>query len=63
MNDQNVEIVSYMVTKLMNDMCSQAKIEMKSNTLHLNSKFNKKSGKVINLEYAVNLCDKIFTYR
>ena len=28
-NDQNVEIMCYMVTKLMNDICRQAKSEMK----------------------------------
>lgn len=63
MNNQNVEIICYMVTKLMTDLCKQAKIEIKRDTVIQNAKFNKKSGKVINLDYADAMCHKMFTYR
>lgn len=33
-NDQNVEIMCYMVVKLMNDMCKQAKLDIKNGTIH-----------------------------
>lgn len=55
-NDQNVEIMCYMVNKLMLDLVKQAKVEIKKDTIHLNAKFNKKSGKVINLDYADSMC-------
>jgi hypothetical protein len=28
-NNQNIEIISYMIIKLMNDLCKQAKIDLK----------------------------------
>ena len=52
-----------MILKLMNDLCKQAKLDMKHNNLANNSKFNKKNTKVINLDYADNMCQKIFSYR
>ena len=62
-NDQNVEIMCYMVNKLMEDLCSQAKAEYTNNVNFNSAKFLKKGNKVINLEYADNMCLKLFEHR
>lgn len=62
-NNQNVEIICYMVNKLMIDLCKKAKIEIKKDTIAQSAKFNKKGGKVINLDYADAMCHRIFNYR
>lgn len=62
-NDQNIEILSYMINKLMIDLVKTARVEMKNGSLHSNAKFNKKSNKSINLEYADQICQKLFSYR
>ena len=43
-NDQNIEIMCYMMDKLMTDLCRQAKQDLKDE--------KKRSNKVINLDYA-----------
>lgn len=63
-NDQNIEIICYMMNKLMADLCKQAKNDMKPATNQFNSKYKqKKNAKVINLDYADNVCQKLFSYR
>jgi len=57
-NDQNVEIMCYMITKLMNDICRQAKSEMKQQESS-GTKITKKSplqSKVINVDYCESSC-------
>ena len=60
-NDQNIEIICYMLTKLMADLCKQSKTE-KGGAVY-NSKTGKKVVKVINLDYADSICSKVFLYR
>ena len=55
-NDQNVEIMCYMMNKLMIDLCKQVKKEELGNT-------PKKSGKAINLDYADKVCQNLFEHR
>jgi len=50
-----------MITKLMADLCRQSKTE-KSGAV-FNSKTGKKVVKVINLDYADSICQKLFTFR
>lgn len=56
-----------MVDKLMTDLCKQAKIEWKnaaSNQQAKDAKLpTKKNPKVINLDYADNVCQKLFAHR
>jgi len=49
-----------MIQKLMNDLCRQSKLETKA---MLASKNFKKNPKIINLEYADTMCQKLFSYR
>lgn len=51
-----------MMSKLMADLCRQAKNEGKSASV-FNSKTGKKVVKVINLDYADSICQKLFTFR
>ena len=60
-NDQNIEIISYMMTKLMTDLCKQSKNEGRSSVY--NSKTGKRVIKVINLDYADAICQKLFSFR
>ena len=55
-NDQNIEIMCYMMNKLMNDLSKQAKLELKEDV-------KKKSNKVINLDYADKICQNLFEHR
>ena len=58
-NDQNVEIMCYMITKLMTHLVKDAKKAMKED------KFpeKKNSKKTITLEYGENLCKNLFEHR
>jgi hypothetical protein len=60
-NDQNTEIICYMVSKLMADLCRISRNEGKS--AGYNAKTGKKVIKVINLDYADVICQKLFTQR
>jgi hypothetical protein len=51
-----------MISKLMTNLYKQAKVEIKNNAVGPNSRFAKKN-KVINLDYADNLCHKLFSFR
>lgn len=56
-NDQNIEIMCYMINKLMMDLIKQARFDMKNNTVHLNLKYsnnasNKKGRKTLSLDFA-----------
>ena len=59
-NDQNIEIICYMMTKLMSDLCRQSKNDNKTS---YNTKTGKKVVKVINLDYTDVICQKIFLFR
>ena len=59
-NDQNIEIMCYMMNKLMIDLCKQARQEFKGNE---SPKKHKKSPKVINFEYADNICQRLIELR
>lgn len=61
-NDQNIEIICYMMSKLMADLCRLSKAEGKAASTY-NSKTGKKVVKVINLDYADSICQKLFTFR
>ena len=56
-NDQNVEIMCYMLNKLMVDLCKQAKNEMKED------RPAKKPSKAINLDYVEKICNQLFEHR
>ena len=58
-NDQNIEIITYMLNKLMGNLCKLAKNEIAAGQV---SK-EKKQKSVINLEYVDNICQKVFGYR
>ena len=60
-NDQNTEIICYMVSKLMADLCRISRNE--GNRGGYNAKTGKKVIKVINLDYADVICQKLFTQR
>jgi len=65
-NDQNIEIMTYMISKLMTDLCKQAKVDFKTPVSAAQKEkynTNKKSPKVINLDYADNMCQKLFSHR
>jgi hypothetical protein len=49
------------MSKLMADLCRQSRNEGKSGSY--NSKTGKKVVKVINLDYADSICQKLFTFR
>lgn len=51
-----------MMSKLMADLCRQSRNEGKSGSV-FNSKTGKKVVKVINLDYADSICQKLFTFR
>ena len=57
-----MEIICYMMSKLMADLCRQSRNEGKSGSV-FNSKTGKKVVKVINLDYADSICQKLFTFR
>ena len=58
-NDQNVEIMCYMMNKLMIDLCKQAKHEFKTG----DPRKQKRSTKVINFDYADKICHMLIDMR
>ena len=52
-----------MITKLMRDLCHLSKSESSKAASVYNSKTGKKVVKVINLDYADSICQKLFTLR
>ena len=56
-NNQNVEIMCYMMNKLMINLCRLAKNEMKDDNYSNHIKpTGKKSSKIITIDYADNIC-------
>ena len=55
-NDQNVEILCYMMNKLMCNLVKKAKVELHDDNFSQPKPMNKKSSKIIAFEYANNIC-------
>lgn len=63
LDDQNVEIICYMMNKLMIELCRQAKNDLASDDPSSQSARSKRQNKVINLDYGNTICLKVFELR
>lgn len=62
-NDQNIEILCYMVNKLMINLCKQSKVDINETKVQEKDKLVNAKYKDINFEYCDKICQNLIKQR